>query len=174
MIDALHDLPSHLRERLASALESGLLADGTAIGLGMSEALSLLRDSPARSRVVVLLTDGENNAGEVPPLQAARIAEALDVRVYTIGFHGASRSAGAVDVRLLQQIAATTDAAYFDASTRDDLADAYDAVRALERSRVGERRFTEFDEFAPPLAVAAVLLLVAEAALRGTAFRRYP
>ena len=68
---------------------------------------------------------------------------------------------------LLQQIAATTDAAYFDASTRDDLAAAYDAVRPLERSRVGERRFTEFEEFAPPLAVAAVLLLVAEAGMAG-------
>ena len=153
-----------------------MLADGTAIGLGMSEALNLLRESPARSRVVVLLTDGENNAGEVPPLQAARIAEALDIRIYTIGFHGASRFAGSqVDVRLLQQIAATTDAAYFDASTRDDLVRRLRARCGPSSAAVsGERRFTEFEEFAPPLAVAAVLLLVAEAALRGTALRRYP
>ena len=161
-------------QRQVEAVESGLIADGTAIGLGVAEALNLLRESPTRSRIVVLLTDGENNKGEVPPLQAARIAEALGVRVYTIGFHGASRGGSQVDVRLLQQIASTTDAAYFDASTQDELSEAYGTVRTLERSRVGERRFTEFDEFGPPLAVVALLLLVAEAGLRATAFRRYP
>ena len=160
--------------RQVESVEPGLLADGTAIGLGLAEAVNLLRDSPARSRVVVLLTDGENNAGEVPPLQAARIAEALGVRVYTIGFHGASRSAGLVDVRLLRRIAAATDAAYYDAASRDELARAYDSVRALERSRVGERRFTAFEELAPRLAIAALLLLAAEAGLRATWLRRYP
>ena len=160
--------------RQVEAVEPGLIADGTAIGLGLAEAINLLRDSPARSRVVVLLTDGENNAGEVPPLQAARIAEALGVRVYTIGFHGASRSAGLVDVRLLRRIAEATGAAYYDAASRDELARAYDSVRALERSRVGERRFTAFEELAPRLAIAALLLLAAEAALRATWLRRYP
>jgi Ca-activated chloride channel family protein len=161
-------------QRQVDAVESGLIVDGTAIGLGLAEALNLLRDSPARSRVVVLLTDGENNQGEVPPLQAARVAETLDVRVYTIGFHGASRAGSQVDVRLLQQIASTTGAEYFDASTQAELSDAYGAVSELERSRVGERRFTEFEEYGPALAVVALLLLVAEAALRATAFRRYP
>lgn len=161
--------------RQVEAVEPGLLADGTAIGLGLAEAVNLLRDSPARSRVVVLLTDGENNAGEeVPPLQAARIAEALGVRVYTIGFHGASRAAGLVDVRLLRRIASATGAAYYDAASRDELARAYDSVRALERSRVGERRFTAFEELAPRLAIAALLLLAAEAGLRATWLRRYP
>ena len=160
--------------RQVETVEPGLIADGTAIGLGLAEAINLLRDSPARSRVVVLLTDGENNAGEVPPLQAARIAEALGVRVYTIGFHGASRSAGLVDVRLLRRIAEATGAAYYDAASRDELARAYDSVRALERSRVGERRFTAFEELAPRLAIAALLLLAAEAALRAAWLRRYP
>ena len=156
------------------SLEPGLVADGTAIGLGLSEAVNLLRDSPARSRVIVLLTDGENNAGEVPPLQAARIAEALDIRVYTIGFHGATRSSSGVDVRLLQQIASTTGGAYYDASSPDEVEQAYDSVRTLERSRVGERQFTEFEELAPRLAIAAILLLLAEAGLRSTLLRRYP
>jgi len=160
--------------RQVETVEPGLLADGTAIGLGLSEAVNLLRDSPARSRVVVLLTDGENNAGEVPPLQAARIGEALGVRVYTIGFHGASQSEGRVDVRLLQQIATTTGASYFDAGTRDELAQAYASVRTLERSRVGERQFSEFEELAPRLAVLAIVLLLAEAGLRATLLRRYP
>ncbi len=156
------------------SLESGLVPLGTAIGLGLAEAVNLLRDSPARSRVVVLLTDGENNAGEVPPLQAARIAEALDIRVYTIGFHGAFRSSSGVDVRLLQQIASTTGGAYYDASSPDEVEQAYESVRTLERSRIGERQFTEFEELAPRLAIAAILLLLAEAGLRSTLLRRYP
>lgn len=160
--------------RQVDAAESGLIADGTAIGLGIAEALNLLRESPARSRIVVLLTDGQNNQGEVPPMQAARIAETLDIRVYTIGLHGAARGGSEVDVRLLRRIAAVTGAGYFDASTRDELSEAYREVRRLERSRVGERRFTEFREYGPLLAGAALLLLAAEAGLRATAFRRYP
>lgn len=156
-------------------VEPGLLVDGTAIGLGLSEAVNLLRDSPARSRVVVLLTDGENNAGEVPPLQAARIAEALGVRVYTIGFHGAAtRTSSSVDVRLLQQVASTTGGAYYDASSPDEVEQAYESVRTLERALIGERQFTEFEELAPRLAIAAILLLLAEAGLRSTVLRRYP
>ena len=161
-------------QRQVETTESGLIADGTAIGLGIAEALNLLRESPARSRIVVLLTDGENNQGEVPPMQAARIAETLGIRVYTIGLHGAARGGSRVDVRLLQEIAAVTDAGYFDAATQDELAEAYREVRRLERSRVGERRFTEFREYGPLFAVAALLLLAAEAGLRATAFRRYP
>ena len=161
-------------KRQVDGAESGLVADGTAIGLGLAEALNLLRESPARSRIVVLLTDGENNQGEVPPMQAARIAETLGIRVYTVGLHGAARGGSQVDVRLLQQIAAVTDAGYFDAATQDELAEAYREVRRLERSRIGERRFTEFREYGPLLAIAALLLLAAETGLRATAFRRYP
>ena len=160
--------------RQVEAAESGLIPDGTAIGLGLAEALNLLRESPARSRIVVLLTDGENNQGEVPPMQAARIAETLGIRVYTIGLHGAIRGGSQVDVRLLQQIAAVTGAGYFDAATQNELSEAYREVRRLERSRIGERRFTEFREYGPLLAIAALLLLAAEAGLRATAFRRYP
>lgn len=161
-------------QRQLDNIESGMLTEGTAIGLGIAEALNLLRESPARSRIVVLLTDGENNYGEISPLQAARIAEALEVRVYTIGFHGTSTTSSQVDVQLLQQIASKTDANYFDASTQQELHTAYSTIRTLERSRIGERRFTEFNEFAPPLAVAVVLLLTVETGLRVTAFRRYP
>jgi len=160
--------------RQVDAAESGLIPDGTAIGLGIAEALNLLRESPARSRIAVLLTDGENNQGEVPPMQAARIAETLGIRIYTIGLHGAARGGSQVDVRLLQQIAAVTDAGYFDAATQVELSEAYREVRRLERSRVGERRFTEFREYGPLLAVAALLLLAAEVGLRATVFRRYP
>src|SRR5690606_25336466 len=74
-----------IRDRIEQ-LEPGLVQDGTAIGLGISEALNLLQDSPALSRVVVLLTDGQNNTGDIEPMTAARAAQALGVRVYTIGF----------------------------------------------------------------------------------------
>lgn len=159
--------------RAVEGIDPAILPDGTAIGLGLTEALNLLRGSPARSQIVVLLTDGANNQGEVAPLEAARVAESLGVRVYTIGFHGLTRTGG-VDVQVLQRIAETTDAEYYDASTRDELADAYEAIGALERSRVGERRFTSFEEFAPWLAGVAVLLLLVEVTLRAGVLRRYP
>lgn len=160
--------------RQVESAASGLIPDGTAIGLGLAEALNLLRESPARSRIAVLLTDGENNQGEVPPMQAARVAETLGVRVYTIGLHGAARSGSEVDVRLLQRMAAVTGAGYFDASTQHELAEAYREISRLERSRVGERRFTEFQEYGPLLAALALLALAAEAGLRAGVFRRYP
>ena len=161
-------------QRTVQSLDTDVMPDGTAIGLGLAEALNLLRDSPARSQVVVLLTDGANNAGEVAPLEAARIAEALGIRVYTIGFHSADRTGSGVDVRVLQQISSTTDASYYDAATREELSAAYEAIGSLERSIVGERRFTEFEEFAPWLAAAAIALLLADGVLRATALRRYP
>jgi Ca-activated chloride channel family protein len=160
-------------KRTVSQTSSDLLPDGTAIGMGLSEALNLLRDSPARSRVVVLLTDGQNNAGEIEPLQAAQLASALGIRVYTIGFTS-RRGSGEIDAAVLQRIASDTGATYHDASTQEDLAQAYEEIGALERSRVGERRFTRYEEFGPWLAGGALGLLVVEAVLRGTALRRFP
>lgn len=165
--------------RAVRDVHSGLLRDGTAIGLGLSEALNLLRDSPARSRVIVLLTDGQNNAGEVFPIDAAQIASTLGVRIYTIGFTGSGggilfRGTGGVDEVTLKRIAEITDAIYYDASTQEELAAAYDAISNQERSRIGERRFTSFAEFAPWLALAALSLLAVEAILRATVLRRYP
>jgi Ca-activated chloride channel family protein len=158
--------------RAVQNVTSGLLPDGTAIGLGLAESLNLLRDSPARSRVVVLLTDGQNNTGEITPVAAAALARALDVRVYVIGFV-AGRD-GAVDAAALTAIAGSTGGRYFDASTVADLHAAYDEIAGLERSVVGERRFTRYREFAPMLAVAALGLLLIESALRATWLRRHP
>lgn len=161
--------------RTVRGLESGLLPDGTAVGLGLAEALNVLRDSNARSRVIVLLTDGANNAGEVAPAQAAQLAKALGIRVYTVGFVSRSAGGGAgVDETTLRRIAAETQAAYYDAATEEELQRAYEAIGALERSRVAERRFTSYREFGPWLALAAIGLLVAEAGLRATVWRRHP
>lgn len=152
----------------AARLESGLVPDGTAIGLGIAEALTLLESSTARSRVVVLMTDGENNSGEIDPFSAARVAEALGIRVYTIGF---GRS---VDAPGLRRLAETTGGEYFDARTPDELARAYETIGALERSRIGERRFVTFREYAPWLALGVAGLLLAEGTLRSTWLRRQP
>jgi Ca-activated chloride channel family protein len=160
-------------KRTVGETESGLLPDGTAIGLGLSEALNLLRESEARSRIVVLLTDGQNNAGDVEPFQAAQLAKALGIRVYTIGFTR-GRGSGEVDETMLGRIATETEGTYHDASTQQELAEAYEEIGALERSRVAQRRFTRYEEFAPWVAAAALGLLVAEAVLRGTLLRRFP
>ena len=159
----------HARVR---GLSPGLLPDGTAIGLGLAEATALLQDSPARSRVVVLLTDGQNNAGEIHPLDAARVAQALGVRVYTIGFLGPEP--GGVDRQMLRSMAETTGGRSFDARTQSDLAAAYAEVSTLERSRVGEREFTTYEEYAPWLAAAALALLALEGVLRATWLRSQP
>jgi len=160
--------------RAVRNIRSGVLVDGTAIGLGLAESLNVLRDSEARSRVVVLLTDGENNAGEITPVAAADLAEALGVRVYTIAFLGSRGSAANVDVATLQRIADQTGGRYFDAATADELATAYATIGDLERSIVGERRFTSFREFGPILGGGAIALLLADALLRSTWLRRYP
>lgn len=162
--------------RTVESLETGLLPDGTAIGLGLAEAVNLLRDSAARSRVIVLLTDGANNAGEVEPLQAARLAEALGIRVYTIGFLGDAAQFGAppVDASTLRLIAEITGAESYGAGTQEELSRAYATVGALERSRVGERHFTSFQELGPWLGTFALALLVAEGALRASLWRRHP
>jgi Ca-activated chloride channel family protein len=158
--------------RSVQDVRSGLLPDGTAIGLGLAESLNLLRDSPARSRVVVLLTDGQNNTGEITPAAAATLARALDVRVYAIGFVAGRE--GAVDAAALTAIAESTGGRYFDASTAADLAAAYDEIADLERSIVGERRFSRYHEFAPALAAVALAFLLIETGLRATWLRRYP
>ena len=160
-----------IRARVGT-INPGLLNDGTAIGLGLSEAVSLIKDSPAKSRVIVLLTDGENNAGTITPLQAARVAQTLGIRVYTIGFLGSS--GGGVDSAMLRAMAESTGAKSFDARTQTELAAAYNEIANLERSKLGERRFTTYREFAPWLAVIAVGLLATDGMLRATWLRTQP
>ena len=150
----------------------GLLNDGTAIGLGLSEAVTVVKDSPAKSRVIVLLTDGENNAGQIQPLQAARVAQALGIRVYTIAFLGTTGSG--VDRQVLAAVADSTGGKAYDARNQGDLQRAYREIANLERSKLGERRFTTFREFAPWFAAVAVGLLATDGVLRATWLRTQP
>jgi len=160
-----------IRARIGT-IQPGLLNDGTAIGLGLSEAVALIRESPATSRVIVLLTDGENNAGTITPAQAARVAQTVGVRVYAIGFQGSGGTG--VDRQMLAAISETTGGRSYDARTQSELADAYEEIANLERSRLGERRFTTFREFAPYLAAIAVGLLATDGLLRATWLRTQP
>ena len=152
------------------------LKDGTAIGVAIGESVNLLRGSTAASRIVILLTDGENNALEMQPLAAARIAEKLGVRVYTIGVVSRALNSGQstlnVDERSLQEIAAVTGAIYNRAEDPAALQQVYDEIDRLETSRFEGREFTRFNEIAPWFLAAAALSLALELALRQTLFRR--
>jgi Ca-activated chloride channel family protein len=152
------------------------LTDGTAIGSGLGDALNLLRESKARSRVAILLTDGQNNAGNIDPGQAARIAETLGIRVYTIGLiDPASRQNGGtvnVDEKALEEMAKITGGRYFAADNEAGLQQTYDSIDNLETSQIGRPTYLTYDEIAPYFLVAALLLLVAEAVLRSSVWRQ--
>jgi Ca-activated chloride channel homolog len=162
-------------KRLVSEAQQVNLNDGTAIGLGLAEAVSLLRESRARSRVAILLTDGQNNNRTIEPLAAARIAETLGIRVYTIGvLETTSRgTTGAnVDERALREMAEVTGGSYFSADSPDTLAAVYDNIDRLEKSRVGRIQYLTYNELAVYLLAAALALLVFEQALRAFVWRR--
>ncbi len=155
--------------------ESGLLPDGTAIGLGIAEATNMLRDSDASSRIVVLLTDGEHNTDSIEPLEASALAEAINIRVYTIGVvTDRANSAVEIDEELLMEVADSTGGKYFVATTEADLIAVYDEIGALETSRVGRERYEQFTELGPWLALAAGGLLALELLLGATWLRRNP
>ncbi|MDX1524271.1 MAG: VWA domain-containing protein [Anaerolineae bacterium] len=162
------------------------LDSGTAIGLGLANGANMLRDSQADSRVIILLTDGANNSGQIDPMTAAEIAKALDIRVYTIG---AARPGPAplpfpdgrieyrdseIDEETLRQIADLTGGLYFRAENTTGLQEVYDTINELERSTIEVRTFTRYEELAIWLIVPAVLLLVVEVLLRRTILRTIP
>lgn len=160
-------------DRVVAEINSGILPDGTGIGVGLSSALTMLRDSPARSRIVILLTDGEHNAKSIHPNDAAAMAEALRIRVYTIGVEGATGARGhSFDEELLKSIASRTGGKYFLARSGSELADVYAEIGKLETSRLDHERYERFVEYGPWLALAGAALLLSELVLRGTWLRR--
>ena len=181
------------RQALQGSIERiriGALADGTAIGTALATAVNRLRESEARSKVVILLTDGVNNAGEIDPGTAAETARALGVRVYTIGVgttgeapylledprFGARyvRVVVRIDEALLEAIAARTGGRYFRATDPETLRQVYAAIDRLERSPLrGRRPVVRIERYLWAL-VPALVLLLAEGASRGTIFRRLP
>lgn len=152
------------------------LEDGTAIGVALGESVNLLRGSDATSRIVILLTDGENNAHEIEPLAAARIAQRLGVRVYTVGVVSPgvnpAQSSLEVDEAALREIASIAGGTYNRAENPQALDDIYDRIDMLERSKFEERSFTRYEDIAQYALAAGVALLLIELALRTAVFRR--
>lgn len=160
------------------------IVDGqtTAIGMGLSTALARLRDSEAKSKVIILLTDGENNAGKIDPIKAAEAAEAMDVRVYTIGVgsdvpqmgpFGMSQMPG-IDEDSLQKMASMTGGLYFRATDISKLEDVYQQINRMEKTKVESRQFDNFNDLVHLFAFPALLLLIGEVLLRSTRFLAVP
>ncbi|MEK7692921.1 MAG: VWA domain-containing protein [Chloroflexota bacterium] len=152
------------------------LEDGTAIGVAIGQSVNVLRGSNAASRIVILLTDGENNGKAIEPLAAARIAERLGVRVYTVGVVSRGTNPGFsrlnVDEQSLREIADVTGGTYNRAEDPNALAEIYANIDRLERSRFEDERFTRYDEIAPMVLAAAAVMLTLEMVLRYGVLRR--
>ena len=167
----------------------GLIQDGTAIGMGLASAVSRLKDSKAKSKVVILLTDGSNNMGDLSPMTSAEIAKSLGIRVYTIGV-GTNKVAPypmpvaggvqyvnvpvEIDTRTLSDIAATTNADFYRATNTGELHEIYKEIDKLEKSKLSVTQFSKRYNAYQPFAAAAALALLLELLLRITVFRRIP
>ncbi len=165
------------------------LDDGTAVGMGLAQAAGMLQESDAKSRVIILLTDGVNNAGQIDPQTAAQTAAALDVKVYTIGMGRPGQVPfpvdsifgkttqmieSEIDEETLQRIAETTNALYFRATDTEGLRQIYDQIDQLEKSEVEVQVFTRYRELAGWVLFPALGLLLLELLLRYTVFRTLP
>jgi Ca-activated chloride channel family protein len=160
------------------------LVDGnsTAIGMGLATALNKLKDSKAKSKVIILLTDGENNAGKIDPLTAAEAAKTSKVRVYTIGVGSSSSGRSAIfqqqeaglDEKSLTKIAELTGGLYFRATDREKLQNIYEQIDKLEKSRVESTQFDNFNDLSAYFVIPAMLLIFGELLLRSTRFVKVP
>ncbi|MBL0328961.1 MAG: VWA domain-containing protein [Bacteroidetes bacterium] len=172
-------------KNLFTGIKLGMLADGTAIGNGLATSVSRIKDSKAKSKVVILLTDGVNNQGSVAPITAAEIAKAFGIRVYTIGLGTMGKAlsfAGiypdgsyayeyadvVIDEKTLTEIADMTGAKYFRATDNDKLKEVYKEIDRLEKTIFEEKNFTNKSEHFLPFAIAAVILLLIEFLLKNT------
>ena len=173
--------------KLAPELE---LEDGTAIGHGLANAANMLKDSKAKSRVIILLTDGANNAGEISPETAADAARALGIKVYTIGMGRPGQvpvpvdsvfggkeivyQESDLDEALLQKIAETTGGQYFRATDTTDLQRIYGRIDALEKSQIEITHYSDKIELFGWVLLPALMLILTEQFLSHTLFRRIP
>ncbi len=175
---------------LLGELDPSMIEDGTAVGMGLATAVKRLEASDAESKVIVLLTDGRSNRGEIGPLTAAQMAEALGVRVYTIGagsrgtarvpvddpFRGRVYATMRVDIdeESLRQIAELTGGRYFRATDTESLASIWEEIDELERTEIEVENFTRFEERFPVVLSIGLVLLLLEVGLAQTVLRRLP
>lgn len=171
-----------------SKLECGLIAEGTAIGMGLANATRRLQKSQAKSKIVILLTDGINNAGYIQPLQAVEAAKKYGIKVYTVGVgtQGRARAPIArkpngsfvygwteveIDEKLLSQIASETGGQYFRATDMAALEDIYNQIDQMERTKIEKTTFRRYREEFHRFVLAAVLIVFLYLVLANTVFR---
>ncbi|MGD8414816.1 MAG: VWA domain-containing protein [Candidatus Latescibacterota bacterium] len=176
--------------RLIDDVDIGMLEDGTAIGVALATAVNRMKNSEASSRVVVLLTDGQNNAGTIDPITAAKVAAALGIKVYTIGVGTKGRAPMPVndpifgkrlvsvevslDEEMLTKIAELTDGQYFRATDRDELIEIYDRIDELERTRIDTETFVNYTDRYRWLLLPALGFFLVELALSQSVLRELP
>ncbi len=179
---------------LLSLLESTKVADqdwdGTAIGMGVINAVNRLRDSKAKSKIIILLTDGVNNKGQVDPITAARIAQSYDVKIYTIGAGSQGTALYPVQDRLmgkryvpmpveidedvLREIANITEGRYFRATNSKKLAEIYEEIGEMEKTKIEVQEYTRYDEFFVYFLGFGLLFFAIEIISSNTIFRKIP
>jgi len=171
-------------------VDFGLVEDGTAIGMATANAVNRLRESESASKIIVLLTDGDNNAGEIDPITAANLAAAFDIKIYTIG---AGKPGNAmfpyndpifgkryvyqptrIDEETLKEIAKRTDGKYFRARSGEELEEIYTLIDQLEKTEVEIAKHIQYRELFHYFAYAGLLLLVLEIVLANSCFRKLP
>ena len=164
----------------------GIIADGTAIGMGIANSVSRLKDSKAVSKVIILLTDGINNRGEITPEASAEMAKEFGVRIYTIGVgtdkkeapyptpYGSMNVPVEIDEKTLGNIAEATGGRYFRATDKQSLRDIYNEIDKLERTKLNVQQYQEYEELYQLFALLAILFLMIELLLRYTVLRRIP
>jgi len=178
-----------IMEDMLDDIKSGMIQDGTAIGDGLATAINRLKESQAVSKVVILLTDGQNNAGSIAPLSAAEIAKIYGIRIYTIGVGTMGYAPYPVqtpfgiqyqnmevkiDEDLLRQVANMTDGKYFRATDNTRLKEVYQEIDQLEKSKIDVTEFRKKKEEYLSLAVIALILIALETISRLTLFRSIP
>lgn len=166
---------------LFKAVHYGMIEDGTAIGLGLANAVNRMKDSPTKSKVIILLTDGSNNRGDIDPLTAARIAQTFGIRIYAIGVgsYGQSMATmqtpygprrvtvnGEFDETTLKQVAQTTGGEYFRATDNNSLKLIYEQIDKLEKTKMRVREYSKRSENFYPWLVGALLCLILDILIR--------
>lgn len=170
-------------------VKCGFIEDGTAVGMGIANAVTRLKESKAKSKVIILLTDGTNNKGDISPLTAAEIAKSFGIRVYTIGV-GTNGVAPypirvgntvqyvnvpvEIDEKTLTQIAGTTDANYFRATSNSKLKEVYEEIDKLERTKLNVKEYNRRDEEYQWFALVAFLSILIEVLLRNSILKKIP
>jgi Ca-activated chloride channel family protein len=175
---------------LINDVKSGMIEDGTAIGLGLATSVSRLKESDAVSKVIILMTDGVNNQGEIAPQTAAEIAKTFGIRAYTIGVGTQGKAPYPftdafgrkvyqqidveIDEDVLTQIAKMTDGKYFRAENNDRLEEVYEEIDQLEKSKIEVKEYSKKNEEYLPVLLLAGILLFVELMLRYVVLRQVP